>query len=160
MSDDLLVKLSGDVVEITLNQPERGNAMSDAMIRELGDLIDLRSSITAPWRVGPGHVYLRSLQLRRLRRGVQRGAVLRGGAVRQQLPARARAVRRALRGRGLRRGTLQRLRERLPLGPGVHARRLHLPRRRAGVCSTACGEWRPKVASGWRSRGFWRSRSP
>jgi enoyl-CoA hydratase len=40
MSDDLLVKLSGDVVEITLNQPERGNAMSDAMIRELGDLIE------------------------------------------------------------------------------------------------------------------------
>ncbi len=40
MSDDLLVKQSGDVVEITLNQPDRGNAMSDAMIRELGDLIE------------------------------------------------------------------------------------------------------------------------
>lgn len=40
MSDDLLLKLSGDTVEITLNQPERGNSMSDAMIRELGDLIE------------------------------------------------------------------------------------------------------------------------
>jgi len=40
MSDDLLVKQTGDVVEITLNQPDRGNAMSDAMIRELGDLIE------------------------------------------------------------------------------------------------------------------------
>jgi enoyl-CoA hydratase len=40
MSDDLIVQHTGDVVEITLNQPERGNAMSDAMIRQLGDIVE------------------------------------------------------------------------------------------------------------------------
>jgi len=40
MSEDLLVNLTGDVLEITLNRPERGNAMSDQMIRDLGDIVE------------------------------------------------------------------------------------------------------------------------
>ena len=40
MSDDILVTRTADVLEITLNRPERGNAMSDPMIVELGDIIE------------------------------------------------------------------------------------------------------------------------
>ena len=40
MSEDILVGWTGDVLEITLNRPERGNAMSDPMIVELGDIIE------------------------------------------------------------------------------------------------------------------------
>ena len=40
MSDDLLVNLTGDVLEITLNRPERGNGMSDDMIRHLADVVE------------------------------------------------------------------------------------------------------------------------
>ena len=40
MSEDILVGYAGDVLEITFNQPERGNAMSDQMIRDLGDIIE------------------------------------------------------------------------------------------------------------------------
>ncbi len=40
MSEDILVSYAGDVLEITFNCPERGNAMSDQMIRDLGDIIE------------------------------------------------------------------------------------------------------------------------
>jgi enoyl-CoA hydratase len=40
MSEDFIVAQTGDVLEITINHPERGNAMSDPMIVELGDLIE------------------------------------------------------------------------------------------------------------------------
>jgi enoyl-CoA hydratase len=40
MSEDLIIKQTGDVLEITLNQPERGNAMSDPMIVELSEIIE------------------------------------------------------------------------------------------------------------------------
>ena len=40
MSEDILVVKNGDVLEITLNCPERGNAMSDPMIVELGDILE------------------------------------------------------------------------------------------------------------------------
>lgn len=40
MSDDFLFDRSGDILTITINHPERGNAMSEAMIAELGDVIE------------------------------------------------------------------------------------------------------------------------
>ena len=40
MSEDLIIKQTGDVLEITLNQPEHGNAMSDPMIIELSEIIE------------------------------------------------------------------------------------------------------------------------
>jgi enoyl-CoA hydratase len=40
MSDDLIIKQTGDVLEITFNQAEHGNAMTDPMITELGDIIE------------------------------------------------------------------------------------------------------------------------
>jgi len=40
MSEDILVSLTGDVLEITLNRPERGNGMSDDMIRHLADAVE------------------------------------------------------------------------------------------------------------------------
>lgn len=40
MSEDMIVGYAGDVLEITFNRPERGNAMSDQMIRDLGDIIE------------------------------------------------------------------------------------------------------------------------
>ena len=49
MSEDILVAYAGDVLEITLNRPERGNGMSDDMIRHLADVVeaDLESDIDA-----------------------------------------------------------------------------------------------------------------
>ena len=40
MSEDILVAYAGDVLEITLNRPERGNGMSDDMIRHLADVVE------------------------------------------------------------------------------------------------------------------------
>jgi enoyl-CoA hydratase len=40
MSADILVAQASDILEITLNCPERGNAMSDPMIVELGDIVE------------------------------------------------------------------------------------------------------------------------
>ena len=40
MSDDILSKQDGPVLRITLNRPERGNAVSDEMVAELTRLID------------------------------------------------------------------------------------------------------------------------
>ncbi len=40
MSEDILVGYADDVLEITLNRPERGNGMSDDMIRHLADVVE------------------------------------------------------------------------------------------------------------------------
>ena len=40
MSEDFIITHSGEVLEITINRPERGNGMSDPMIVELADLIE------------------------------------------------------------------------------------------------------------------------
>jgi enoyl-CoA hydratase len=40
MSDDIVSKQDGPVLRITLNRPERGNAVSDEMVAELTRLID------------------------------------------------------------------------------------------------------------------------
>ena len=40
MSDELIVKYDGEVLDITINRPDNGNAMFDTMIAELGDVID------------------------------------------------------------------------------------------------------------------------
>ncbi len=40
MSDDFIIKNSGEVLDITINQPGRGNGMSDPMIVELADLVE------------------------------------------------------------------------------------------------------------------------
>jgi len=40
MSDDILTKQDGPILRITLNRPERGNAVSDEMVAELTRLID------------------------------------------------------------------------------------------------------------------------
>jgi len=40
MSDDILTKQDGPILRITLNHPERGNAVSDAMVAELTRLIE------------------------------------------------------------------------------------------------------------------------
>ena len=39
MADDILVKQDGAILRITLNQPKRGNAVTDDMVRELTRLI-------------------------------------------------------------------------------------------------------------------------
>ncbi len=39
MSNDILTKQDGPILRITLNQPERGNAVTDDMVRELTQLI-------------------------------------------------------------------------------------------------------------------------
>ena len=40
MADEILVKQDGPILRITLNAPERGNAVTDDMVRELTKLID------------------------------------------------------------------------------------------------------------------------
>jgi enoyl-CoA hydratase len=40
MSDDILTKQDGPILRITLNRPERGNAVSDEMVAELTRLIE------------------------------------------------------------------------------------------------------------------------
>ena len=40
MSDDILTECDGDVLAITLNRPDDGNAMSDANAAELTTLLD------------------------------------------------------------------------------------------------------------------------
>ena len=35
MANEILVKQDGPILRITLNQPERGNAVTDDMVREL-----------------------------------------------------------------------------------------------------------------------------
>ncbi len=37
---DILTKQDGPILRITLNQPERGNAVSDAMVAELTGIIE------------------------------------------------------------------------------------------------------------------------
>ena len=36
---DILTKQDGQILHVTLNQPERGNAVSDQMVAELTDII-------------------------------------------------------------------------------------------------------------------------
>ena len=40
MSDDILTQQDGPILRITLNHPERGNAVSDDMVAELTRLIN------------------------------------------------------------------------------------------------------------------------
>ena len=40
MSDDFIIKNSGEVLDIAINHPGRGNGMSDPMIVELADLVE------------------------------------------------------------------------------------------------------------------------
>ena len=40
MSDDILVKQDGPILRITLNAPDRGNAVTDDNVRELTRLIN------------------------------------------------------------------------------------------------------------------------
>ena len=40
MSEDFIIEQKDDVLHITINHPERGNAMSDPMINELGDIVE------------------------------------------------------------------------------------------------------------------------
>lgn len=40
MSNELLVLQDGPILRVTINRPEQGNGMSDAMARELADLLD------------------------------------------------------------------------------------------------------------------------
>jgi enoyl-CoA hydratase len=40
MSEDFIIRNSGQVLDVTINHPERGNGMSDPMIVELADLIE------------------------------------------------------------------------------------------------------------------------
>ena len=40
MSADFIIKNENEILDITINHPERGNGMSDPMINELGDLVE------------------------------------------------------------------------------------------------------------------------
>jgi enoyl-CoA hydratase len=40
MSDDFIIKNANEILDITINQPGRGNGMSDPMINELADLVE------------------------------------------------------------------------------------------------------------------------
>lgn len=40
MSDDFIIARRGEILDITINHPERGNGMSDPMIVELADLVE------------------------------------------------------------------------------------------------------------------------
>ena len=47
MSEDILTARNGEILEITLNRPERGNAASDEMIVRLGDLFEQENQARA-----------------------------------------------------------------------------------------------------------------
>ncbi len=42
MSEDFIIRHTDEVLDVTINHPERGNAMTDPMINELADLVDIK----------------------------------------------------------------------------------------------------------------------
>ena len=51
---DFIIKNANEILDITINHPDRGNGMSDPMINELGDLVDRPRDARAALRLQPG----------------------------------------------------------------------------------------------------------